>query len=64
MADGVVCGRWQAIDYARLSRSTISFFNLPETVASRWNRVSLIASKVYTRINVNYVKLTLLVSLS
>ncbi|XP_057549556.1 IQ domain-containing protein IQM3-like [Amaranthus tricolor] len=37
---------WQAIDYARLSRSTISFFNLPETVASRWNRVSLIASKV------------------
>ncbi|CAO2839352.1 unnamed protein product [Amaranthus hypochondriacus] len=37
---------WQAIDYARLNHSTISFFNFPETVASRWNRVSLIASKV------------------
>lgn len=39
-------GRWQAIDYARLSHSTISFFNCPETAASRWSRVSLIASKV------------------
>ncbi|KAL2933731.1 IQ domain-containing protein IQM3 [Bienertia sinuspersici] len=37
---------WQAIDYARLSHSTISFFNSSETAASRWNRVSLIASKV------------------
>ncbi|XP_010683780.2 IQ domain-containing protein IQM3 [Beta vulgaris subsp. vulgaris] len=37
---------WQAIDYARLSHSTISFFNCPETAASRWSRVSLIASKV------------------
>uniref|UniRef100_A0A803MQH6 IQ domain-containing protein IQM3-like n=2 Tax=Chenopodium quinoa TaxID=63459 RepID=A0A803MQH6_CHEQI len=37
---------WQAIDYARLNHSTISFFNFPESAASRWNRVSLIASKV------------------
>uniref|UniRef100_A0A7N0V114 IQ domain-containing protein IQM3-like n=1 Tax=Kalanchoe fedtschenkoi TaxID=63787 RepID=A0A7N0V114_KALFE len=39
---------WQAIDYARLSHSTVSFFSFskPETVASRWNRVSLNASKV------------------
>ncbi|XP_042501910.1 IQ domain-containing protein IQM3-like [Macadamia integrifolia] len=39
---------WQAIDFARLNHSTISFFNFlkPETVASRWNRVSLNASKV------------------
>ncbi|KAH9617584.1 hypothetical protein KSS87_015264 [Heliosperma pusillum] len=37
---------WQAIDYARLERSTISFFDCPETAASRWNRVSLNASKV------------------
>ncbi|XP_022851389.1 IQ domain-containing protein IQM2-like [Olea europaea var. sylvestris] len=40
--------RWQAIDYARLNYSTVSFFNFlkPETAASRWNRVSLNASKV------------------
>ncbi|KAF8020721.1 hypothetical protein BT93_G1223 [Corymbia citriodora subsp. variegata] len=37
---------WQAIDYARLNRNTISFFNFPESAASRWNRVGLIASKV------------------
>ncbi|XP_060177020.1 IQ domain-containing protein IQM3-like [Lycium barbarum] len=37
---------WQAIDYARLNHSTISFFDVPETAASRWNRVSLNASKV------------------
>ncbi|XP_063947455.1 IQ domain-containing protein IQM3 isoform X2 [Daucus carota subsp. sativus] len=39
---------WQAIDFARLNHSTISFFNFskPETAASRWNRVSLNASKV------------------
>lgn len=39
---------WQAIDYARLNHSTISFFNVPqpETAASRWNRISLNASKV------------------
>ncbi|KAL2533565.1 IQ calmodulin-binding motif family protein [Abeliophyllum distichum] len=39
---------WQAIDYARLNHSTISFFNFlkPETAASRWNRISLNASKV------------------
>ena len=41
-------GRWQALDFARLSHSTVSFFNepKPETAASRWNRVSLNASKV------------------
>ncbi|OVA03600.1 hypothetical protein BVC80_1651g109 [Macleaya cordata] len=40
--------KWQAIDYARLNYSTISFFNFlkPETAASRWNRISLNASKV------------------
>ncbi|KAJ7971521.1 IQ domain-containing protein [Quillaja saponaria] len=37
---------WQAIDSARLNHSTISFFNLPESAASRWSRVSLNASKV------------------
>ncbi|BAF29182.1 IQ domain-containing protein IQM3 [Oryza sativa Japonica Group] len=39
---------WQALDFARLSHSTVSFFDdpKPETVASRWNRVSLNASKV------------------
>ncbi|KAF6160229.1 hypothetical protein GIB67_018998 [Kingdonia uniflora] len=40
---------WQAIDYVRLNHSTISFFNFskPETAVSRWNRVSLNASKLY-----------------
>jgi hypothetical protein len=40
--------RWQAMDYARLNHSTISFFDYsrPETAVSRWNRVSLNASKV------------------
>ncbi|KAG0492950.1 hypothetical protein HPP92_006020 [Vanilla planifolia] len=39
---------WQAFDFARLSYSTLSFFNYtkPEKPASRWNRVSLNASKV------------------
>ncbi|CAL5383997.1 unnamed protein product [Camellia sinensis] len=39
---------WQAIDYARLHHSTITFFNFskPETAASRWSRVRLNASKV------------------
>ncbi|KAA8518603.1 hypothetical protein F0562_016077 [Nyssa sinensis] len=39
---------WQAIDFARLNHSTISFFNFlkPETAASRWNRISLNASRV------------------
>ncbi|KAK3405831.1 IQ domain-containing protein IQM3 [Eucalyptus grandis] len=51
LADSAVVAEefwWQAIDYARLSHSTISFFNFskPETAASRWNRVSLNASKV------------------
>ncbi|XP_066359267.1 IQ domain-containing protein IQM3-like [Miscanthus floridulus] len=39
---------WQALDFARLSHSTVSFFDepKPETAASRWNRVGLNASKV------------------
>ncbi|XP_059443525.1 IQ domain-containing protein IQM3-like [Corylus avellana] len=39
---------WQAIEYARLNHSTVSFFNFhkSETAASRWSRISLIASKV------------------
>ncbi|KAF3653991.1 putative heme-binding-like protein, chloroplastic-like isoform X1 [Capsicum annuum] len=39
---------WQAIDHARLNQSTVTFFNVPqpETAASRWNRISLNASKV------------------
>ncbi|CAA2990209.1 IQ domain-containing IQM3-like [Olea europaea subsp. europaea] len=51
LADSAVVAEelwWQAIDYARLNYSTVSFFNFlkPETAASRWNRVSLNASKV------------------
>ncbi|KAK3043548.1 hypothetical protein RJ639_002127 [Escallonia herrerae] len=49
LADSAVVAEelwWQAIDFARLNHSTISFFNLPETAASRWSRVSLNASKV------------------
>ncbi|XP_022982921.1 IQ domain-containing protein IQM3-like [Cucurbita maxima] len=39
---------WFALDYARLNHSTISFFNFlkPESASSRWNRVTLNASKV------------------
>lgn len=46
MDDDNVC-RWQAINYARLNHSTVSFFNFdkPETAASRWNRIRLNASK-------------------
>ncbi|KAL6507720.1 IQ domain-containing protein iqm3 [Orobanche gracilis] len=51
LADSAVVAEelwWQALDFARLNHSTISFFNFlkPETVASRWNRVRLNASKV------------------
>ncbi|XP_058771227.1 IQ domain-containing protein IQM3-like [Vicia villosa] len=49
LADSAVVAEelwWQAIDFWRLNRSTISFFNLPETAASRWSRVTLNASKV------------------
>ncbi|KAL5743175.1 hypothetical protein ACOSP7_029907 [Xanthoceras sorbifolium] len=51
LADSAVVAEelwWQAIDYARLNHSTISFFNFskPETPASKWNRVILNASKV------------------
>ncbi|XP_039802769.1 IQ domain-containing protein IQM3-like [Panicum virgatum] len=39
---------WQALNFARLSHSTISFFDepRPKTATSHWNRVSLKASKV------------------
>ncbi|KAI3471840.1 hypothetical protein Pfo_028493 [Paulownia fortunei] len=51
LADSAVVAEelwWQALDFARLNHSTISFFNFlkPETAASRWNRVRLNASKV------------------
>ncbi|KAF2603433.1 hypothetical protein F2Q70_00026938 [Brassica cretica] len=51
LADSVVVAEelwWQAMDYARLNHSTISFFDYsrPETAVSKWNRVSLNASKV------------------
>ncbi|KAE8664168.1 putative Histidine-containing phosphotransfer protein [Hibiscus syriacus] len=51
LADSAVVAEelwWQVLDYARLKRSTISFFNdlKPETAASRWNRVLLNASKI------------------
>ncbi|XP_047182607.1 IQ domain-containing protein IQM3-like [Vigna umbellata] len=49
LADSAVVAEelwWQVIDFARLNHSTISFFNLPESAASRWNRVKLNASKV------------------
>ncbi|PKA52449.1 hypothetical protein AXF42_Ash020410 [Apostasia shenzhenica] len=51
LADSAVVAEelwWQALDYARLNHSTISFFNYkkPETAISRWNRVSINASKV------------------
>ncbi|CAA0837868.1 IQ calmodulin-binding motif family protein [Striga hermonthica] len=51
LADSAVVAEelwWQALDFARLNHSTISFFNFlkPETAASRWNRVTLNASKV------------------
>ncbi|XP_038978053.1 IQ domain-containing protein IQM3-like [Phoenix dactylifera] len=51
LADSAVVAEelwWQAIDYARLNHSTVSFFDYlkPETAISRWNRVSLNASKV------------------
>ncbi|XP_027351519.1 IQ domain-containing protein IQM3-like [Abrus precatorius] len=49
LADSAVVAEelwWQAIDYVRLNHSTISFFNLPQTAASRWNRIKLNAAKV------------------
>ncbi|KAL0410076.1 UNVERIFIED_CONTAM: IQ domain-containing protein IQM3 [Sesamum latifolium] len=51
LADSAVVAEelwWQALDFARLNHSTISFFNFlkPETAASRWTRVGLNASKV------------------
>ncbi|KAK9283677.1 hypothetical protein L1049_011927 [Liquidambar formosana] len=51
LADSAVVAEelwWQAINYARLNHSTVSFFNFskPESAASRWSRISLIASKV------------------
>ncbi|PPD96626.1 hypothetical protein GOBAR_DD06345 [Gossypium barbadense] len=50
IADSAVVAEewWRVLDYATLNHSTISFFNYskPESVASRWNRVVLNASKV------------------
>ncbi|KAF0890194.1 hypothetical protein E2562_038758 [Oryza meyeriana var. granulata] len=51
LADSAVVAEelwWQELNFARLSHSTVSFFDdpNPETAASRWNRVSLNASKV------------------
>ncbi|ERN13126.1 IQ domain-containing protein IQM3 [Amborella trichopoda] len=51
LADSAVVAEelwWQAIDFARLNYSTVSFFNFNkhETAVSRWSRVSLNASKV------------------
>ncbi|KAI3933158.1 hypothetical protein MKW92_000705 [Papaver armeniacum] len=49
LADSAVLAEeywWQAIDFAILNHSTISFFNMPETPISRWNRVAMNASKV------------------
>ncbi|XP_061963119.1 IQ domain-containing protein IQM3-like [Populus nigra] len=49
LADSAVVAEelwWQAIDYARLNHRTISFFNMQESAASRWNRISLNASRV------------------
>ncbi|XP_062168019.1 IQ domain-containing protein IQM3-like isoform X2 [Alnus glutinosa] len=42
---------WQAIRYARLTRSTIPFFNFlePESLASKWTRVSFNASTIDPR---------------
>ncbi|GLT89953.1 hypothetical protein SLE2022_079100 [Rubroshorea leprosula] len=51
LADSAVVAEglwWRAIDFARLNRSTISFFNFlkPETPTSKWNRITWNASKV------------------
>ncbi|KAG6427510.1 hypothetical protein SASPL_111756 [Salvia splendens] len=51
LADSAVVAEelwWQALDFARLNHSTISFFDFlkPETAASRWNRARWNASKV------------------
>ncbi|XP_030532388.1 IQ domain-containing protein IQM3-like [Rhodamnia argentea] len=49
LADSAVVAEelwWRALDFVRLNRSTISFFNFPESAASRWTRVGLNASKV------------------
>ncbi|XP_024029368.1 IQ domain-containing protein IQM3 [Morus notabilis] len=51
LADSAVVAEelwWQAINYARLNYSTVSFFDShkSETAASRWSRISLIASKI------------------
>ncbi|XP_020253843.1 IQ domain-containing protein IQM3-like [Asparagus officinalis] len=39
---------WQALEFATLNHSAVSFFNFlkPESAVSRWNRISLNASKV------------------
>lgn len=37
---------WQAIDFVTLKRSTVSFFDKPETAISRWSRARIKAAKV------------------
>ncbi|MQL76820.1 hypothetical protein Taro_009218 [Colocasia esculenta] len=54
LADSAVVAEelwWQAINYARLNYSTISFFNYlkPESATSRWTRVSSNAAKARFR---------------
>ncbi|KAF2297570.1 hypothetical protein GH714_038729 [Hevea brasiliensis] len=41
-------GRWKALDFAALKRSSVSFFNVekPETAVSRWARARTRAAKV------------------
>ncbi|KAJ3700151.1 hypothetical protein LUZ61_003856 [Rhynchospora tenuis] len=51
LADSVVVAEelwWQALDYARQNHNTISFFDHdhPETIASRWSRMTINAIKV------------------
>ncbi|XP_075639240.1 IQ domain-containing protein IQM3-like [Castanea sativa] len=51
LADSAVVAEelwWQVIDFARQSHNTISFFNFskPESLASKWNRISLNAARV------------------
>lgn len=51
LADSAVIAEelwWQVLDFARLNHSTVSFFNFTESesAVSRWNRITLNASKV------------------
>ncbi|XP_065865415.1 uncharacterized protein [Euphorbia lathyris] len=44
-------GRWKALDFATLKRSSVSFFNIQrhETTASKWARATTRAAKVGCR---------------